>query len=53
MGIGAVFRLEVRVAVPKQPQGFMGVHIVVGQIDDAAGNIGAMVRGALQTGEQV
>ena len=44
---------ELLAVVSGVPQGLVQVHIVVGYVDDAPGDIGTVVRRALQVGQQV
>ena len=51
--IAQVILAVILAGVPELPLGFVEVHLVVGHVDDAAGNVGAVVAGALQVCEDV
>ena len=44
---------ELLTVIPDCPEGFMKIHAVIRHIDDAPGDIGAVVRGPFQTGKQI
>ena len=52
-GEGFVLLTKVLIFQPGGAEGFVGVHVVVGHIYHASGNVGTVVAYTLQSGEQV
>ena len=52
-GIGSIQALEDGVVVLQLPVGFVGIHVVLSCINNGQGNVGAVVGGTLQIGQQL